>query len=706
MALIPDIKSPQKSSSSAASNQSSQRSKSPLQPSPRSTSSATQASSQQVSRKNSSAQKSQDAQATRNEPKPKKPTKPINRKRRAIIIGGLITIVVALGIQAGLSGRTLYAESLAGKDAFLAAQTALTDQHFTDAADQLQLAEDHLTSAHKASSHLFWLKWLPWVSTQFKAVDNLLIGGIHIASALQDISYFADDIFSTISTDDATISNISAKDRKAILERLTNSPELISSVQADLLISVDALDAIPDKGVIAPIAVAVLPIQEKLPLIREMVEKAIPFLEVAPTIMGYPEEQTYLFLMQNNTELRPTGGFIGTYGILQLKNADIKQFETDNIYNLDVPVKDELHITPPEPMQRFLGSSQWFMRDSNWNPDFPTTAQKVEEFYHLEHGPIDQIDGVIAVTPDLIESLLEVTGPITVEGNEYNYENMTEKLQYEVEVGYRADGASDSERKEVIGTLASDLMSRLMSLPKNQWGDLFSQLVTNLEEKHIMIYSKNEQAQDLVSRLGWGGAIREHDGDYVMIVDANLAALKTDRVMDKQIEYSVTEENGDYIANLTLRYKNDGIFDFFTTRYRSYTRIYVPEGSELIETTGFLSNDRISGGSETPATVSLDEDLHKTVFEGFISVEPQTEDTMTLRYKLPQTVVEQIESGQYTLYVQKQPGTNNITFTGDIELDQSIKTSTGVDELEKDGNNKVHFSLPLETDQELTLELR
>lgn len=632
--------------------------------------------------------------------------KPKHRRWKQLGIGLACVCIITslLGALAFRSGKVLYNESLAAKDDFMLAQSALTEQRFTDASGHLASAEQHFVNAQQASDRLFWIKWLPWISTQFKAVDNLLIGGTKIASALQDISLVGNNIFTAIESDEATISNITPKQRKLILEQISASPDELRSAQAELREAVVALNSIPDKGVMPVLAVATIPIKEKLPLLEQIVEKAIPFLEIAPGLVGYPDEKTYLFLLQNNSELRPTGGFIGTYGILILKNGDIKEFKTDNIYNLDTPVKDELFIEPPEAFKTYIGSTQWFMRDANWHPDFTITAEKVEEFYHLEHGPTESIDGVIAMTPEVIHDLLALTGPITVEGEEYTADNLTEKLQYQVEVGYRFEGTSDSARKEVIGKLASELMNRMMNLPKSQWGDLWKMTVENLDEKHLLIYSKDEKIQTLVGQLGWDGSIKQTESDFIEVVDANLAALKTDRVMTKIISYHVSKDADRYKASVTLKYHNDGIISTFTTRYRTYTRIYVPYGSELITTNGFLTNDRYLQGDPVAAKVTQDEAVHKTVFEGFISVEPKTEETVTLEYYLPQTVSQQIEAGSYELYWQKQSGTDNVQYDFTLDIDESIDSIDTLDEPQEISDNKVHLSAPLNVDKTIKLE--
>ncbi len=74
------------------------------------------------------------------------------------------------------------------------------------------------------------------------------------------------------------------------------------------------------------------------------------------------------------------------------------------------------------------------------------------------------------------------------------------------------------------------------------------------------------------------------DGDFLWIVDANLAAYKTDGKMDKKVTYALDAHDPSHpTATVTLTYHNTtDHMDWRYTRYRSYTRIYVPEGATLI----------------------------------------------------------------------------------------------------------------------------
>lgn len=630
----------------------------------------------------------------------------LKHKRAWQITAVVVLVLLVIGLYCGYEAKRLYSEGIAAKTDFETVQTSVEHNKYKEAKTALASGTAHVVEAHSASRALWPIKWLPYVRTQFMVLDQLLIAGEHLGKAGDPLLSILQEVHSLVDDDSVSVNKIGKQEREALLKTISESPETLTAAQVDLQAAVAALQGLPTSGVAAPLQIIVSTIQTNLPNIEAAVDKGLPFLTVAPSIAGYPDGKTYLFLLQNNTELRPTGGFIGTYGILQLKDGNIDEFKTDNIYNVDNKVKETWPEKKPAAMQRYLNDAPFYLRDVNWDPDFPTTARKAEDFYLRESGSNQTIDGVIAVTPEVIHDLLALTGPVTVEGDEYTADNLTEKLQYQVEIAYYQEGISDSARKAVIGKLAAELMDRVMDLPRSQWSGLVDMMLTNLEEKHILIYSDDTEVQKFVGDTGWDGSIRDVDSDFLMVIDANLAAKKTDRVMSKTLDYAITKDGDDYIATLTMQYKNDGVFDDFTTRYRSYTRVYVPEGSELLSSEGFLTNDRYLGGEATTATTEDGVQHGKTVFAGFLSVEPKTEDTMILRYRLPQGIGEQIAAGNYDLYWQKQPGTANVTATIDVATDRKVAAASTLDEVAEIDNTKVHFSTQLLRDLELAVDFK
>ena len=416
-------------------------------------------------------------------------------------------------------------------------------------------------------------------------------------------------------------------------------------------------------------------------LVNSLSEKIDHPLMVLSDLAGYDSAKTYLVIMQNNHELRPSGGFIGVYGILKIRDGQIVSLDIDDSYALDRLAESYLEVEPPVAIKKYL-ADKWFFRDANWSVDFPTSAEKLIWFYG-EEGGLEGIDGVIAFDPDFIASLLKVVGPLEALGEEFKAENFTDKLEYEVEMNYRERGISKTERKAVVGLLAGQLIDKVKQLPALSWFKVLNQVEQNLTAKHLLIYSKDPAIQKVLVANGWAGAVKPAANDYLLVADANMVALKTDRVVDKQINYLVQEnQNGELIAIVTLHYTNNGDYDYRTSRLRSYTRIYVPEGSELIAVQGAMSNDR-GENPGTEGTVDVYQELNKTAFGAFWYINPGESKSLIFEYKLPARIKSAFTQEEvYTLFVQKQPGTTGHQFNFKLKLDdleKQLETDLAVD---------------------------
>ena len=146
--------------------------------------------------------------------------------------------------------------------------------------------------------------------------------------------------------------------------------------------------------------------------------------------------------------------------------GEIEEFFTDDTYNLDKNFTQI--ITPPEPLAIYNQDKEWTFRDANWSPDFPTSSRKMLEFYRLEGGlDWQQVDAVIALTPTVIEDLLQVLGPQRVSGYDYEFtsSNFTDQLELHVEKTYKQIGESKEDRKSIIGKLGQQLIAKMFALP-------------------------------------------------------------------------------------------------------------------------------------------------------------------------------------------------------------------------------------------------
>lgn len=575
----------------------------------------------------------------------------------------IITSSAVLLIYLLLSGVLLYfstQKALSVKDQAQSIIAALESREFDRAFIELVSAQETLDQAQQFQQPSRWISYLPVIGTDYLVYDELLSAGVELSSSLTFIieQLTATSISTTLSLESIDL----ATTPRAYLEV---HPQVIKAIAHLETAALEAenlhTEAFPES-----IRQEILVLQEQLDDVEETIAEFKPFLEQLPTILGAIEPQDMLVLLQNPHELRPTGGFIGSFGRVSMDKGEITQFFTEDVYNIDVFALGREEFTAPEPIQRYTEVDYWYFRDSNWSPDFSVSAQnaiKLYEFQTREEG----IDTVIALTPFLVQEFLRLTGPIEVDGITFDETNLIDALQYRVEQEFWRIGLSDEERKTIINDLAQALKQRVFNLSSEELSQFYAIIMDALDRKEILVYTRNPELQALMEERRWAGHIVDTNSDYLAVFDANLGALKTDRLVVRNHEYSVIEqEDGTLKASLTLRYKNNGFFDYRTTRYRTYTRIYVPLGSQLLSSTGFVTTDK----SNQYVDPEIYSEFEKTVFAGFISVEPGQERFARIEYTLPPNVQDFIRNNEkYELYVQKQSGIPQVETEVSIDLD-------------------------------------
>lgn len=618
--------------------------------------------------------------------------------RKSLIYFGIVIFLLAIiGVISYQPAKRAMASAEQGKDSFLAAQEAVELQDFSLATRELENALNSFKTAKNNLQVLSWARLVPLIGRQYSAASHLLNAGISTGEAIIEVTRFGMTTIEPFRQDGKlNLSSLTASDKKEILKKLYEAENILLTADDKIDEALEEMEKVPKSGLLKPLHSAIEPISEKLPLVKNVVHQVASISKTIPLLAGYPEAKTYLFILENNTELRPTGGFIGTFGVLQVDSGEIISFITDNIYNIDVPAENFLDVEPPDPLKKYLKSERWFLRDSNWSPDFPTSAEKALWFYQQERGPVEYFDGVIAVTPTFIESLIELTGEITIQNIVFSKDNFIDTLQYQVEQGFYRQGIPDSERKEIIGELSQILLDRVLSLPQSEWDDLWTVFLKDIEQKQILMYLRDESLQNKITEENWGGQVFDTVGDYIFVVDANMASLKSDPGVKRTIDYQVFEENNSYHGKLKVTYQNEGTITWKSTRYRTYTRIYLPLGSELISASGYLTNDKLQGGKPTQPITSTD--LQKTVVEGFIAIEPQETSFLEIEYLLPKTIQDLIKNKQYLLDVQKQPGAAAYNITFSFFAPYKPKIILPLDNYEKTDDTTVHFTGILEKD--------
>lgn len=591
----------------------------------------------------------------------------------------VLTLFVALLIIFGshlFSLKNVYDKSISGKYYLEQAIEKTKLQDFSQAQIFSDKSVNEFNQAIVSFNQFkngFLISNVPYFNSQFSNVGYLLNSAEILSRSVNQGSAFAGELQNLLDDNKKlTYSQFNPEEKKRIIGKLYQSAPELNGMQANLELALMDLNKIQYNGILLPAKGKIEDVKEKVRSAAELLRQAIPMSQVLPALAGYPQKSTFLVLLQNSDELRPTGGFLGTYGILETEYGDIKRFETHDIYHMDMPVKDLVNIEPPDPIKKYL-NSKWYMRDANWSPDWPSAARQIEWFYKTENNllPVsNQINnfngdftGVIAITPKLVTDLIAITGPIIINGEEYNSKNFTDLLQYKVEKGYAQLGTPSWQRKEVVGDVVKELKIKLLNLPAGEWRTVLNAFNNNLLKKNVLVYLNDVALENIIIEQRWGGEIKNTAGDYVMVVDSNMASLKTDAVISRSIDYKIKETTEGLVVNLSINYAHKGIVDWKTSRYQSYTRVYVPKGSVLIKASGYSNED-----------VSVQEEYNKTSFGAYLTVEPGSISNLMFEYKLSDKLASQMKKDGYRLFVQKQPGNNIDSLTVGANFINVIKS--------------------------------
>lgn len=375
-----------------------------------------------------------------------------------------------------------------------------------------------------------------------------------------------------------------------------------------------------------------------------------------PKLLGESGTRKYLILLQNSNEIRPTGGFIGSYAILEFTDGKISTLTIDDIYNPDGQIDlREIEIAPPEPIKQYLEEEVLHIRNANWDPDFRESSETIMALFKEIDGR--EFDGVIGIDLYMAKKLLEVTGPIYLAAydEEINTENVYERTQYHSEFNFEE---GSEQKKSFLTLMGSKLLESLFDLDNKDMFGLVTKLAEASQGKHLLVYLPDSTFSSYLNERGWDGSlITPKEGqDYLYVVNANVGGTKSNYFVGNAYKYEVSAKTRDGVlrGKLTLNYKHVGEDDSWPGGpYTNYVRVLTKPGTKL---TGaqYIANVEIQDIFEKVVTSNVGP---FTSYEFGFTVNPQEEAYIIFEYDLsPDTALTTLDK-TYDLYWQKQPGT-------------------------------------------------
>jgi hypothetical protein len=584
----------------------------------------------------------------------------------------------------------------------------------------LSSTRSDLAGLNRELSPFLWmgqgLAWVPVHGGDFAEARNLMDLATGLTTAADETYQAASPILQSLTASDGShdLSRMANQLIKAKPQLIEARRAMDGALAAYKKIDIDRLSP-KVKGLIQKI-------DPLIPLLDSGLSAAMVFPELTGATGDGPK--TYMLLLQNEDELRATGGFITAVGTIAVENGKVLSYKIEDSYALDDPNQ----YYPPAPWQltNYMESSQWFLRDANWFPDFPTSARWTEMFFAMSQSY--GVDGVIAIDQQALRFLLAGLGPVKISGVAYpiTSDNVIEYMRSAKSPTPSEKLDSDwwQQRKDFMQGLAQAILDRVQSGQGFSWLDFSRSLVQALNERHILAVVDDPTINHLLAERGWNGAIQTNGGDYLLIVDSNLGFNKVNAVVKESLSYSVdltdlqaptsileVNNQNDAAGNPLCSQKadyGDGSYTSLINRcYWDYLRVYSRADAVFVKSNPkAIPGKELLGGNDLPAqTDDLTDENNETIkgYGTLFVVSAGGVNSTSYQFDLSPAIYQ--TSGKHTTYslkVQKQAGTLAIPIKITITLPPSASLIQASLTGEQSGNNWV-FTSDLRQDLNFTI---
>lgn len=568
-----------------------------------------------------------------------------------IVLAVVLALTVALYIFIGIPLTRIKSRMGALKSSASEMKKVFTQNDIDLIASKTATLRAEFDALRKDSESLRTFTFIPYFRDYFaglQAGDHLLTAG---SEAIVAIEPFADLI--GFKKGKSNFFDKTAEERLETavltLDKLMAKIDPISQEVAEAKQQIDTIDPgrYPEQIGQMRVREQIASAKDQFDGVYRLIVNAQPFLKRLPVIMGKDRRQRYLVIFQNDKERRATGGFWTGTTEISVEKGKLEFSKVTNIYDIDASIPP---AKAPDPILKyFKGVNVLNLRDSNLSPDLVESVKMFESLY-IRYGDRAEYDGIIFIDTKILVDMLEIFGDTPAGGITFS-SRQDERCDCPQAIFELSDnigrpvGYLKSERKAILSALLRELMFKAIGFsPSRYWGRLVQTMLVNMDEKHIMMYFKDKNTQSAIEKMGWAGRIVGTDGtDYLHINTVNFGGQKSNLFVKESVD--VTSAGAKHTVKMTFKnpypmsdcnLESGGLC--LNAPLRDWVRFYVPKGSKLVK----------FAGSRTE-TVTYDE-LGKTVFEGFLIVEPLGKAEVTVEYTTPSGI------DTSRLLVQKQPG--------------------------------------------------
>ncbi|MDH5533621.1 MAG: DUF4012 domain-containing protein [Candidatus Pacebacteria bacterium] len=406
-------------------------------------------------------------------------------------------------------------------------------------------------------------------------------------------------------------------------------------------------------------------------------------------LFGKDGKKTYAVVFQNNQELRPTGGFIQAVALLTVDQGMLVDSQVFSSYELDKNLGGS--VVPPDEIIKLLGENKWYLRDSNWDPDFVNSSKQISWF--LEQETNRKIDGVVGINLFVLENILKELGPLELD--EYNEiitdKNIFERSEFHSEIKLVESSEVEDYQANLLKYLLRDMVIKGQDNPAG----LLKSLSKSIKEKQMVVAMSDTQVSQPLTLLGWSGQLINPkcpnqlsalpcQVDSLIINEANIGINKANYHTTREDTHliEIQETQAKHFREITL--SNKAFSNAWPKGlYKAYFRLYLPLSIDSISIT--IDGEKISEDNYK----IIKQENHQTI--GLLIETPiKSDKKINIEYVVP---IEFSLPYSYAFFNQKQPGTANILPQVIISHDSSLSPTLIAPQAEVKGSSIIFDKL-------------
>jgi hypothetical protein len=503
-------------------------------------------------------------------------------------IAGLVVLFIGGSVASFYLVRRSVASTLSSRVATL--QAGVADLQNLDP----KSASQEFSSLNSASPSGFFNSIISLFQGGSGAIHSFTDLSSQLAILSQAMTKTEGDIFGFVTPVASSTTPTSAQATSTLVTDLQNIRTALTAINAD---SDQLSSAAAYFGSAAPVSG-----QEYLSL-KTQVQGAEQFLNAfVPWLSDASSTHHILVLFQNPSELRPGGGFLGSYADVSINSGRVSNISIHDVADVDKAFTQK--IVPPVPLQ--LEETSWRPADGNWFFDFPTSASETLQLFNESalyatsstNNGSGTFEGVIAVTPQVLTDLLSITGPVTVSSTSFTSSNLVVQIQKIVQAGQAQNAKVSIEGatypKGILSALWSSVLQKLASSTDDQKTQILNLAFNWISNKDVMAYFTDSNFETFATTYGAAGNVyqlpQNINGDYLAVVNADINGDKSELYIAQNVNYDATiNADGTLSDHLVIDRKHNGNespYWWYKTTNQDYLQLFVPEGATLTNESG------------------------------------------------------------------------------------------------------------------------